>query len=96
MFVDDLTEILTSILRDCSNTIISDDFNIHTQDPNDVDAMAFNDTMKALGLNQHVQASIHNKGNILDLIFTENGSNLTLLNCHYGEFISDHVQCLDH
>ena len=44
----------------------------------------------ALGLTQHVTTSTHVKGNILNLIFTEETSNIKLTSCQAGPFLSDH------
>ena len=43
-----------------------------------------------LGLTQHVTTSTHVKGNILDLIFTEETSSITLTSCQASSFLSDH------
>ena len=54
------------------------------------DACTFLDTFRALGLTQHVTMSTHVKGNILDLMFTEEISNIKLTSCQAGPFLSDH------
>ena len=71
MFNDKLTNHLTSILLNISGSIILGDFNMHVDDVTDTEAIIFNDTMTALGLDQHVMNETHNKGNVLDLIFME-------------------------
>ena len=50
----------------------------------------FLDTFTTLGLTQHVTTSTHVKGNILDLVFTEETSNIKLTSCQAGPFLSDH------
>ena len=66
------------------------DFNMHINDSNSNDACIFKDTFTALGLNQHVTTSTHVKGNILDLIFTEEISSIKLTSCQASSFLSDH------
>ena len=47
-------------------------FNMHFDDITDIEAQIFNDTMEALGLQQHVNFETHHAGNILELLSTEN------------------------
>ena len=54
------------------------------------DAIILKDTLMALGLTQHVTTSTHAKGNILDLILTEEAANIKLASCQVGPFLSDH------
>ena len=90
MFIDDITEHLITLLPTATNNIILGDFNMHINDVNSNDACTFLDTFTALGLTQHVTTSTHVKGNILDLIFTEETSNIKLTSCQAGPFQSDH------
>ena len=90
MFIDDLTEFLTTLLPHHPNNIIMVDFNIHIEDLNDTNAMIVNGTMLALGLNQHVQQATHRLGNKFDLIFTETSDTLQVTDCVVGSFISNH------
>ena len=41
------------------NIFIYGDFNIHIDDPNDTEALIFNDTIEPLGLQQHVNFETH-------------------------------------
>ena len=90
MFLDDLTDLLTKKIPKLSNTIIMGDFNINTEDISNADTVTFNDTMQTFGLNQHVNESMHQKGNILDLIFTEEKSDIQVAHCKTHIYISDH------
>ena len=78
MFLDDLTELLTDKLTQLENIILLGDFNIHIEETTAPDTIIFNDTMEALGLTQHVTQPMHNKGNILDLVFTELDSKIKI------------------
>ena len=90
MFTDQLSDYLLDLLSDTSNHIITGDFNIHVNDPSDVDAAVLLDTMSALGLKQHVDIPTHNKGNTLDLIFTEDIGYTKVESIGTGGFLSDH------
>ena len=54
------------------------------------DGVIFKDTLTAIGLTQHVTTITHAKGSILDLIFTEEATNIKLTSCQVGHFLSDH------
>ena len=65
-------------------------FYIHVEDHLNTEATIFNDTVQALGLQQHVNKPTHHQGNIFDLIFTEVNSDLKASNCKTSEYLSDH------
>ena len=90
MFINDVTDHLITLLSTATNNIISGDFNMHINDSNSNDACTFIDTFTALGLTQHVITSTHVKGNILNLMFTEEISSIKLISCQASPFISDH------
>ena len=71
MFLGDLTDHLIRFMSSFKNILIRGNFNIHIDYAEDPDAQTFNDTMEALGLQQHVTFPTHQAGNTLDLIFTE-------------------------
>ena len=90
MFIDTITEYLTDVLSKHKNNIILGDFNIHIEDLSSSDTVIFNNTMEALGLEQHVKFLTHRCGNTLDLIFTEVGFSPTPATPHRGPLLSDH------
>ena len=59
IFLDELTELLTTRLLNMENAIILGDFNIHIEDINEYNSRIFVDTMKALGLKQHITEPTH-------------------------------------
>ena len=63
---------------------------MHVDDPTDNGAIIFNDTMQALGLNQHVTKPTHRLGNILDLIYTETDNSIKVGLTRVGSLMSDH------
>ena len=89
MFIDDVTDHLTSLLPTTTNNIILGDFNMHINGMNSTNAIIFKDTFMALSLTQHVTTSTHAKGNILDLILTEEAGGIKLTSCQVGPFLSD-------
>ena len=90
IFLDELMELLTTRLPNMENAIILGDFNMHIEDTNDYNSKIFVDTMEALGLKQHIMEPTHQKGNMLDLIFTETPSQIKVNQLNMLDFISDH------
>ena len=58
-FLDDFTEFMVDIIADSSNIVVMGDFNIHVNCDDDPNAVIFSDTMKAIGLHQHVTGPTH-------------------------------------
>ena len=92
MFLDEITELMTALIPKYNNLIIMGDFNMHIDDITNVENLIFSDTMEALGLSQQVRAPTHRQGNILDLIYIEDNSQLKYRNCQTHGFISDHAR----
>ena len=90
IFLDELTELLTTRLPNMKNAIILGDFNMHIADTNYYNSKIFLETMEALGLKQHITEHTHQKGNTLDLIFTETTSQIKVSQLNMLNFISDH------
>ena len=90
MFIDDITELLVNKLPQYQNSIILGDCNIHIEDLTNVDAVIFKDTMRALGLEQHISGPTHVKEDTLDLIFTQLSNSFDMINTTLHGFISDH------
>ena len=90
MFIDNITDHITSLLPVTINNIIMGDFNMHVNDMTSNDAVIFKDTLTALGLTQHVTTSTHAKGNILDVIFMEEATSIKLTSCQVGPSLLDH------
>ena len=63
---------------------------MHVNNTDDPEAQIFLDTMEALGLDNHVNFAMHNRGNTLDLVLTEALSSLSMVTCRQGPFLSDH------
>ena len=72
------------------NLVILGDFNMVIQDLNNPESLAFSDTMKALGLIQHIDKPTHPLGNTLDHIYTESLDALGIQKAFISIYISDH------
>ena len=90
MFIIDIRELLANKLPQYQNSFILGDFNIHIEHLTNADAVIFNDTMRALGLEQHISSPTHVKGNTLDLIFTQLSNSFNITNIIIHGYISDH------
>ena len=91
MFLDEITELMTALIHKYNNLTIMGDFNMHIDGITKVENLIFNDMMEALGLSQQVRTPTHRQGNILDLIYTEDNSQLKYRNYQTHGFISDHA-----
>ena len=90
MFIDEITDLLTDTVPKYPNLIILGDFNISRENVTNPDTVIFNDTMAALGLQQHVQGPTHKMVNTLDLIFSQLETRLTVTGTATHGFVSDH------
>ena len=74
------------------NIVITGDFKVHFNNPNDDDDDAVNlkDAMVALGFIQHIPFSTHKSSNNLGLIFMKEYRNIKVRTCRKVNFISDH------
>ena len=93
MFLDDFTEVLMDKLAQVENIILLGDFNMHTEETSP-GTVIFNDTMEVLGLTQNVTEPMHNKGNIVDLVFMELDSKIKITGCRTNTPLSDHYSII--
>ena len=89
-FTEELTEYVEKYVITRHNPILLGDFNVHVNDLDDAEAMDFLTTMEVMGFVQHVDFSTQKKGNTLDLIFTHNMMQISVLRTLQGPFLSDH------
>ena len=64
---------------------------MYINNPKDTDANILIDTLKALGFQQQIDFSTHQKGKFLNVVFTEMLNNIRVEKCEEGSFLSDHV-----
>ena len=72
-----------------TNLMVMGDFNLHIHDGSSA-MSGFTDSLFAMGLQQHVNFSIHTGGNSLDLVITEVANCVEVHSCEPGPFVSDH------
>jgi hypothetical protein len=89
-FIDELSVFLAENILSLNNIIIIGDFNIHVNETEENEVLSFTSILEALGLDQHVWFPTHNKGNTIDLVYTECVSKLQVIECKQGSFLSDH------
>ena len=88
-FVTEFVQFMEGIIPQYSNLMIMGDFNLHVHESSS--AMSeFNESMFAMGLEQHVNFSTHVGGNTLDLVITEATNGIEVLSYEPGPFLSDH------
>ena len=90
-FIDEFSEYLAEVLAEHRKLVITGDFNLHENDPEDQDGEVFIDTMLTLGLDQHVTFPTHRSNNTLGLVFSECLSTYKILSCKLGPYLSDHT-----
>ena len=79
-FIDKITSHLTEKITNLGNIMILGDFNINTRETTNADNVIFNDTVAALGLEQHIHSPTQGLRNTLDLIFTQLHSEVKVTN----------------
>lgn len=89
MFFNNFSSLLENVF--CCNSLICDNFNFHMDMDDNADTQHFNDLIESAAMVQHFDCVTHSKGNILDLIITQSGSDLisNLRTCM--DLPSDHV-----
>ena len=89
-FLNEVSKLTQLLITKFTNLVLLGDFNIHTQNTESADSIAYNDMMEALGLTQHIEKPTHRLGNTLDLIYTESLDRVRVIHSFIGNFISDH------
>ena len=89
-FLEEVSQLTQLLITNYTNLVLLGDSNKHTQDIENPDSLIYNNTMEALGLQQHINTPTHKLGNMLDLIYMENVNRVKVLHSFIGNFISDH------
>ena len=95
-FGHELTTLIeTNILNNRGDPLLTGDFNIHTDIPDDSDTINFNDFLDGLNLKNYIDFPTHRSHHTLDLILTDANSNL-IHSVEQGFMLSDHyfIHCL--
>ena len=86
----EFTNWIIDVMAHETNLLVTGDFNLQINNENNENAANFMESMVALSLVQHVTGPTHKCGNILDLIFMENFSEIDIHSCTVGNLLSDH------
>ena len=90
-FIDQFTDLLTTLQAKYNNIIILGDINMHMDDPNNQNACILQDSINAFDLTQHVKIPTHNKGHTLDVIITTKSTGFNNVDeIIPGPYILDH------
>ena len=89
-FIDEFLETVSNEIAEIDNVAILGDLNIHVDKVDDPEAQAMVESMEALGFDQKVNFETHMKGHILDHVYVPETSNMKIVECMPGTFISDH------
>ena len=90
-FFDDLTALLEIVVTFRSQIVITGDFNIHVNDPDDRHARRLSALLETFGLVQSVSQPTHRRGNTLDLLITRAEGRPTECTVDPPDVISDHA-----
>ena len=93
-FLRDFDDFLDSLTHLPGKVIIAGDFNIHVEDPSNVDAIKFMSLLSNYDFTQHVKSCTHISGGTLDLILTRENAfdsvDVSSLICEQSITTSDH------
>ena len=89
-FFEEFAGYVSEILHSDSSVIFTGDFNIHVNNKDDLDKVAFDEFLECMNLDQHVTCATHKSGNTLDLILTRSKDTLAVSEPCSSYFISDH------
>ena len=90
-FIDQYTDLLTTLQANYNKIIILGDINMHMDDPSNQDKHVLQDSVNAFDLTQHVKIPTHNKGHTHDLIITTKSTGFNNVgDIIPGPYILDH------
>ena len=89
-FLDEISDHLIELLSDYKEVMIIGDINIHDEDINDPDKIAYNEMLASFNLQQMVTCITHESGHMIDHIILREGNNLNIEEPIQGHKISDH------
>ena len=89
-FLDEILDHLIGWLSNYREVMIIADINMHDEDINDPNKIAYNEMLASFNLQQMVTCITHESGHILDHIILREGNNLNIEEPTKGYKISDH------
>ena len=88
-FCSELADLLEgNIVHDCGHLILTSDFNIHMDNPENPNTIIFNDILESFGLTNFVGFLTYRSNHTIDLMITHHSS--IIKSVRQGEFFSDH------
>ena len=88
-FCSELADLLEgNIVHDRGHLILTGDFNIHMDNPENPDTIIFNDFLESFGLTNFVRFPTHQSNHTIDLMISHHSS--IIKSVRQGEFFSDH------
>ena len=95
-FFEELSSFMETLTVGLDNLLITGDFNIHVDEPEDRETSKFLNILDMHHLQQHVTEPTHKKNHILDLLISRLDCNLVSRTCVQSELPSDHfaVKCV--
>ena len=92
-FIDEFEEVWSSIMtsHDTTKLVLVGDFNIHWDNQENGDTLAFHELINSFGCVQHVGIPTHELGHTIDLCITPSDTKLNLTPPAADYFISDHA-----
>ena len=91
IFCDEMANVLeNNIVSDRGETILIGDFNIHMDDPEDLDTITFNDFLDSLDFINVVNFGTHTSNHTLDLVIQSNSFKVNSKTLQ-GHFLFDHA-----
>ena len=94
VFLDEFPAYLESVVMSPEPLLVTGDFNIHVDAPNESDAARFLELLTSMGLEQHVDKPTHISGHMLDLIITRCSDSLLFAKPIADYLFSDHITVL--
>jgi hypothetical protein len=96
LFFAELSSFMETVTVGSDNLLITGDFNVHVDEPEDPVSSRFLEILHMHHLQQHVTEPTHKKNHILDLLITRIDCNLVSKTCVQSGMPSDHfaVKCL--
>jgi len=79
LFFDELSAVFERLVTFGCALIVCGDFNIHVDNPDDVNAIRLSELLQSFGCIQHMLESTHNAGHTLDLVVTKNDTAISAL-----------------
>ncbi len=94
VFLEEFSEYLETVLVLPGSLIITGDFNLHVDVPDDANATKFLQILDSCGLIQHIHEPTHRNGHTLDLLITREDERILHGTPLVDFMISDHISLL--